>query len=79
MIAGARRGTDLGWPTANLRLPEGRVIPPDGCMPLGCSGRAVPGFGGLASEPGRRSGAGERLLEVSILDERLELLRRNNS
>src|SRR5207249_11399705 len=30
VVQGERRGQALGWPTANLRLPRGRVIPADG-------------------------------------------------
>ncbi|MFO0730195.1 MAG: riboflavin kinase [Nitrospiraceae bacterium] len=32
VLHGAKRGTDLGWPTANLRLPAERVTPPDGVL-----------------------------------------------
>jgi len=73
VIAGARRGTDLGWPTANLRLPEGRVIPPDGVYAARVlwKGRCLDSVVYIGTRP--TFGAGERLLEVSILDERLEL------
>lgn len=73
VIAGAGRGTDLGWPTANLRLPEGRVTPPDGVYAARVlwKGRRLDSVVYIGTRP--TFGAGERLLEVSILDERLEL------
>lgn len=73
VIPGAGRGTDLGWPTANLRLPEGRVIPPDGVYAARVlwNGRRLDSVVYIGTRP--TFGAGERLLEVSILDERLEL------
>lgn len=73
VIPGARRGTELGWPTANLRLPEGRVIPPDGVYAARVlwNGRTLDSVVYIGTRP--TFGVGERLLEVSILDERLEL------
>ncbi|MBA2487453.1 MAG: bifunctional riboflavin kinase/FAD synthetase [Nitrospira sp.] len=73
VIPGAHRGTELGWPTANLRLPPGRVIPQDGVYAAqavwkdACLNAVVY----IGTRP--TFGAGERLLEVSILDERLNL------
>ena len=73
VIPGAHRGTELGWPTANLRLPPGRVIPPDGVYAAQavwkdtCLNAVVY----IGTRP--TFGAGERLLEVSVLDERLDL------
>lgn len=73
VISGARRGTDLGWPTANLRLPVGRVIPPDGVYAAQTQwkGTCLDSVVYIGTRP--TFGAGERLLEVSILDERLDL------
>jgi riboflavin kinase/FMN adenylyltransferase len=73
VIVGAQRGTELGWPTANLRLPEGRVIPPDGvyAAKVRWNRRNLDSVVYIGTRP--TFGAGERLLEVSILDERLEL------
>jgi riboflavin kinase/FMN adenylyltransferase len=73
VIPGAQRGTQLGWPTANVRIPMGRVIPPDGVYAARtiwkdtCLNSVVY----IGTRP--TFGAGERLMEVSILDERLEL------
>lgn len=73
VIAGAHRGTELGWPTANLRVPEGRVIPPDGVYAARAlwKGSRLDSVVYIGTRP--TFGAGERLLEVSILDERLDL------
>lgn len=73
VIPGAHRGTDLGWPTANLRLPPGRVIPPDGVYAAHTIWKdsSHDSIVYIGTRP--TFGAGERLLEVSILDERLEL------
>lgn len=73
VIPGAHRGTELGWPTANLRLPSGRVIPPDGVYAAQViwNHRALNSVVYIGTRP--TFGAGERLLEVSILDERLDL------
>lgn len=68
VVPGEQRGQTLGYPTANLKLPEERVIPADGIY-------ATRTFWGTrvfdsVSYIGTRStfGAGERLLEVSLLD-----------
>jgi riboflavin kinase/FMN adenylyltransferase len=73
VIPGAQRGKELGWPTANLHLPEGRVIPPDGVYAarVGWKGIGLDAVVYIGTRP--TFGSGERLLEVSILDERLDL------
>jgi riboflavin kinase/FMN adenylyltransferase len=73
VIPGSHRGTELGWPTANLRLPAGRVIPPDGVYAAQTlwNHRILNSVVYIGTRP--TFGAGERLLEVSILDERLDL------
>ena len=30
VVPGTQQGQALGWPTANLRIPPERVVPPDG-------------------------------------------------
>lgn len=66
---GAQRGQALGWPTANLRLPPDRVIPPDGVY------AAVTVFNQQRYDSAAYIGtrptfdAGERLLEAYLLDE----------
>jgi riboflavin kinase/FMN adenylyltransferase len=69
VIEGAQRGQILGCRTANLRLPEGRVIPPDGVYvtTLRWKGRSFNSISYIGTRP--TFGQGERLLEVHILDE----------
>ena len=73
VIPGAHRGAELGWPTANLRLPTGRVIPPDGVYAAQTvwNHRVLNSVVYIGTRP--TFGVGERLLEVSVLDERLDL------
>lgn len=73
VIPGDHRGAGLGWPTANLRLPSERVIPPDGVYAAQTlwNHRRFDSVAYIGTRP--TFGKGERLLEVSILDERLDL------
>ena len=76
VVAGNRRGRDLGFPTANLAFKEPVALPPDGIYavqvtwggdePLNPSGSA----GGVASLGVRPTfeSAGQRVLEVYLLD-----------
>lgn len=70
---GAQRGQSMGWPTANLRLPAGRVIPPDGVYATKTvwRGAAYDSVSYIGTRP--TFGAGERLLEVSLLDTEVDL------
>jgi riboflavin kinase/FMN adenylyltransferase len=73
VIAGERRGTDLGWPTANLALPTGRAVPADGVYATRVV-RGVECLDAVAYIGSRPTfGAGPRLLEVYVLDRRMEL------
>lgn len=70
---GAQRGRQLGFPTANIRPDPQRALPADGVyaavVPLdGVEHRAVANLG---SRPTFREG--ERLLEVHLLDAKLDL------
>ncbi len=69
VVAGDRRGRALGYPTANLRPPGGRVLPPDGvyAAKMVWRGRVVPSVSYIGTRP--TFGAGERLLEVHGLGE----------
>jgi riboflavin kinase/FMN adenylyltransferase len=62
------RGQTLGWPTANLKLPPDRVIPPDGVYATKTlwGSRTFESVSYIGTRP--TFGAGERLLEVSLLD-----------
>jgi len=73
VVPGERRGQALGWPTANLRLPEGRVIPADGVYATTAmwNERLYDSVAYLGTRP--TFGPGERLLEVYLLDEQVQL------
>jgi riboflavin kinase / FMN adenylyltransferase len=68
VVPGKQQGQALGWPTANLRIPSQRVIPADGVY----AARATYGqttFDAIAYIGTRPTfGAGERLIEVNVLD-----------
>ncbi len=73
VVEGARRGRELGWPTANLRLPEQRVLPPDGVY-AGFTCRHDVRYASAAYIGARPTfGAGERLLEIYLLDQTMSL------
>jgi riboflavin kinase / FMN adenylyltransferase len=65
---GAQRGQTLGWPTANLRLPPGRVVPPDGVYAVVTvwNQQRYDAVAYIGTRP--TFDAGERLLEVYLLD-----------
>jgi len=66
---GAQRGEQLGYRTANLRLPSGRVIPPDGVYVTRTIWResVLDSVSYIGTRP--TFGKGERLLEVHLLDQ----------
>lgn len=65
---GERRGQKLGWPTANLVLPPDRVVPADGVYATRVlwGDRNFESVSYIGTRP--TFGAGERRLEVSLLD-----------
>ena len=73
VIEGAHRGRELGWPTANIRLPQDRVIPSDGVYAVQTvwKGRVIESVAYVGTRP--TFDAGERLLEVYLLDEQPKL------
>lgn len=73
VIHGEHRGRGLGWPTANIRLPEHRVIPPDGVYATTAVWKAqrLDSVSYVGTRP--TFGNGERLLEVYLLDEQIQL------
>lgn len=73
VLHGAQRGQELGWPTANLRLPPERVIPADGVYATVTvwNGRAYDSVAYIGTRP--TFGIGERLLEVYLLNEQAGL------
>ena len=66
--AGDSRGAHLGTRTANLRIPEGRVIPATGVYAVwaGCLGNLRPGVANFGVRP--TFGGGVPVLEVHLLD-----------
>lgn len=70
VISGQQQGQALGWPTANLRIPPERVTPPDGVYAARASydGRSYDAVVYIGTRP--TFGAGERLIEVNLLDHR---------
>ena len=68
VVHGTQQGQAMGWPTANLRVPADRVMPPDGVY----AARTVQGtqtYDAIAYIGTRPTfGAGERLIEVNLLD-----------
>ncbi len=73
VIKGKQVGRELGWPTANLTIPPLRVIPPDGVYAARAryGGRSRDAVAYIGTRP--TFGAGERLIEVNLLDEREEI------
>jgi riboflavin kinase / FMN adenylyltransferase len=69
VVQGLQQGQAMGWPTANLRIPAGRVVPPDGVY----AARTLHGsqlYDSIAYIGTRPTfGAGERLIEVNLLDQ----------
>ncbi|HET8720528.1 MAG TPA: bifunctional riboflavin kinase/FAD synthetase [Nitrospira sp.] len=70
VIPGLQQGQALGWPTANLRIPPERVTPPDGVYAARASydGGSYDAVVYIGTRP--TFGAGERLIEVNLLDHR---------
>lgn len=73
VMPGAQRGQELGWPTANLRLPVERVIPSNGVYATVTIWKQQR-FDSVAYIGSRPTfDAGERLMEVHLLNERQDL------
>ena len=73
VIPGDRRGTQIGWPTANIRLPAHRVFPADGIYATIAfiEGKPHPSVSYIGTRPTFLEG--ERLLEVHIFDRDVQL------
>lgn len=69
VVTGDRRGGRLGFPTANIRCPEGVLIPANGVYAVGVRvrGEERPGVANIGTRPTFEKN-GERLIEVHILD-----------
>jgi riboflavin kinase/FMN adenylyltransferase len=70
---GAQRGQELGWRTANLSVPPDRVAPADGVYATVAvwNQRRCDSVSYIGTRP--TFGAGERLLEVHLLDDAFDL------
>jgi len=67
VIVGAGRGKGLGFPTANLEVPEKRMIPADGVYAVRVQwGHSHPAVANVGTRP--TFGEGRRLVEAHILD-----------
>jgi riboflavin kinase / FMN adenylyltransferase len=75
VVTGTHRGHELGWPTANVRLPSDRVIPADGVYATATTWkrRTLESVSYIGTRP--TFGPGEHLLEVYLLDEQADLYR----
>lgn len=73
VISGERRGTQIGWPTANIPLPAHRVYPADGIYATIAfiGGRSYPSVSYIGTRPTFLEG--ERLLEVHVFNQELQL------
>jgi riboflavin kinase/FMN adenylyltransferase len=70
VVPGARRGRELGFPTANLDTPPGQALPADGIYATLTlrprTGETLPSLTSIGTRP--TFGPGERLVEVYLLD-----------
>ena len=73
VVPGVQRGTSLGWPTANLEIPEGRVVPPDGVYAAITiwNDKRLDSVAYIGMRPTFHGD--HRILEVYVLDQRLEI------
>ncbi|MDH5575643.1 MAG: bifunctional riboflavin kinase/FAD synthetase [Nitrospirota bacterium] len=72
VIPGEKRGSQLGWPTANIRLPGHRVLPADGVYATLTvfKGECLDSIAYIGKRP--TFSEGERLLEVHIFDKTVQ-------
>ena len=73
VISGEKRGSQLGWPTANLRISHHRMLPADGIYATVTvvNGECLDSIAYVGKRPTFQEG--ERLVEVHIFDQTLEL------
>ncbi|MCP9452400.1 MAG: riboflavin biosynthesis protein RibF [Nitrospira sp.] len=73
VVRGAQRGQEVGWRTANIRIPPDRVIPPDGVYATVAiyQGRQHDAISYIGTRP--TFGAGERILETHVLGHERDL------
>jgi len=68
VVAGDRRGTDLGFPTANLEVEPGQALPAGGVYACRAyiDGRSYPAMTNIGSRP--TFGGGPKLVETYLID-----------
>jgi len=68
VVAGAHRGAELGFPTANIEVDPGQALPPDGVYVTWAyiDGQAYPSMTNIGQRP--TFGNNERTVEVYVLD-----------
>jgi len=73
VVQGRQQGQSLGWPTANIPVPQDRVIPPDGVYAARatCETIRYDAIAYIGTRP--TFDAGERLIEVNLLDQQRDL------
>ena len=73
VIPGEKRGSQLGWPTANLPIPAHRVLPADGVYATLAvvNGQSLDSISYIGKRPTFLGG--ERILEVHLFDRTLDL------
>ena len=73
VVHGMQQGEAMGWPTANLRIPVDRVVPPDGVYAARTvhGARTSDAIAYIGTRP--TFGTGERLIEVNLLDQHCNL------
>lgn len=71
VVAGDRRGRELGFPTANVEVPASAVLPPDGVYAgtlERSDGRSYVAAISVGTRPTYYSSDGSRLVEAYLLD-----------
>jgi riboflavin kinase / FMN adenylyltransferase len=73
VVQGMQQGQAMGWPTANLRVSADRVMPPDGVYAARTvyDTQTYDAIAYIGTRP--TFGAGERLIEVNLLDQTCDL------
>ena len=73
VVHGVQQGQAMGWPTANVRIPADRVVPPDGVYAARTihDSQSHDSIAYIGTRP--TFGAGERLIEVNLLDKASDL------
>jgi len=73
VVHGMQQGQAMGWPTANLRIPADRVVPPDGVYAARTihDSQSYDSIAYIGTRP--TFGAGERLIEVNLLNKASDL------